>query len=106
MTASACFSVSRENLKAQRLREVDCASGLREYLHGAHLHPMNGRQSLEGWLTVWPTGSASVRCMLLVGSIEIPDSVGVDDVPSLCHVLGRGNPHLELGAAVVTGVAA
>lgn len=67
---------------------------------------MNGRQSSEGWFTVWPTGSASVRCMSFVCSIEIPDTVGVDDVASLCHVFRRGYSHLEFRAAIVAGVAA
>lgn len=87
MTASACFSVSRENRNPHRLREVDCASGLREYRHGGHLQPIKGRQSLEGWRTVCASGGARVWRVSLVGAIEISDAVGVDDVSTLGHVL-------------------
>lgn len=87
MTASACFSVSLENRNPHRLSEVDCASGRLEYRHGGHLQPKKGRQSLEGWGTVWAKGGANARRVSLVGAIEVSDTVRVDDVSTLGHML-------------------
>lgn len=95
--------MSRENRNPHLLSDVDCAKGLREYLHGEHLHPTNGRQSLEGWCAIGSIGEC-IRRVSFMGSIEIADLIRVDDVSSLCHVFRGWHSDLELRAAIVTGI--